>query len=90
MGVSLDWAWIIGRYIVSLVSIVSNWMGNGQLALIWSRNVASPQGLLNKASPVDFNREALISYKEVGCSLVVAAKGGSTVLSHIYSVCISH
>ena len=30
-------------------------MGNGQLALIRSREVAFPQGLLNKVSLVDFN-----------------------------------
>ena len=30
-------------------------MGNGQLALIRSREVASLQGLLNKVSLVDFN-----------------------------------
>ena len=41
--------------IVSQVSTVSSWMGNGQLALIRSREVASPQGLLNKVSLVDFN-----------------------------------
>ena len=40
-------------------------MGNGQLALIRNREVASLQGLLNKVSLVDFNpdlieREALI------------------------------
>ena len=30
-------------------------MGNGQLALIRNREVASLQGLLNKVSLVDFN-----------------------------------
>ena len=54
VGVSQDWAWIIGGR-VSLVSIVSSWLGNGQLALMWSREVASTQGLLNKVSLVDFN-----------------------------------
>ena len=40
---------------MSQVSTVSSWMGNGQLVVTRSSEVASLQGLLNKVSLVDFH-----------------------------------
>ena len=48
------WVWPPGRYSeVSLHTTMS--LGNGQLVLVRSREVATSQGLLNKVSLVDFN-----------------------------------
>ena len=54
-------------------------MGNGQLALIQSRDVASLQGFLNKVSLVDFNPDLNMGPLQRGWLLF---RGGHSIHDH--------